>query len=325
MHSLPLRSYFLLLASTAFVALGASLATAADGALEINQACASVGCFPGDDPGWPVTIAQPGSYRVTSDLDLSGPGGAIQILADGTTVDLGGFGVRFCIDPPPGFACLLVGQDDGIEAETALDVTVRNGLVQGFRGRGIDLGARGRVDGMVVRANLLGGIRVGASSLVQNNRIGFNQGPGAQLASGTGWGSNVLTANDPDFTGAPVALERNVCGSGTCTWHGPRRYYLTADAVSFDDRDDQCAPGFEVATSADLANPSSLYYDEALAGGPFASNAAGFVQGTCGVATWEVMNDDSPAEASTEPRWNVAESVWACLAEVPVWCIEELD
>jgi hypothetical protein len=45
---------------------------ASDGQLEINQACAvNTGCFPGDDPGFPVTITQPGSYRLTGNLDLS--------------------------------------------------------------------------------------------------------------------------------------------------------------------------------------------------------------------------------------------------------------
>lgn len=45
----------------------ASMAVAADGELEINQACAgsSVGCFPGDSAGFPVSITQPGSYRFT--------------------------------------------------------------------------------------------------------------------------------------------------------------------------------------------------------------------------------------------------------------------
>lgn len=41
---------------------------AAPGALEINNDCVAVGCFGGDTPGYPVTITQPGTYVLTSDL-----------------------------------------------------------------------------------------------------------------------------------------------------------------------------------------------------------------------------------------------------------------
>jgi hypothetical protein len=47
---------------------------AVDGVLEINQACVSVGCFPGDLAGFPVTISSTGSYRLTSSLDVTGEG-----------------------------------------------------------------------------------------------------------------------------------------------------------------------------------------------------------------------------------------------------------
>ena len=47
----------------------ATPALAVDGVLEINQTCAvQTGCFAGDSPGFPVTITQPGSYRLTSNL-----------------------------------------------------------------------------------------------------------------------------------------------------------------------------------------------------------------------------------------------------------------
>ena len=50
-------------------------ALAVDGVLEINQACAeSTGCFAGDSPGFPVTIQDPGSYRLTGALVLTDVG-----------------------------------------------------------------------------------------------------------------------------------------------------------------------------------------------------------------------------------------------------------
>ena len=67
-YQIPLYTLLLLLAL-------AGPALAVDGVLEINQTCAiSTGCFPGDSPGFPVSVTQPGSYRLTGNLDLSAEG-----------------------------------------------------------------------------------------------------------------------------------------------------------------------------------------------------------------------------------------------------------
>ena len=51
------------------VAAITSSASAVDGVLQINQACASgPGCFAGDTAGFPVQILARGSYRLTTDL-----------------------------------------------------------------------------------------------------------------------------------------------------------------------------------------------------------------------------------------------------------------
>ena len=76
------------------VASMASAAPAADGVFEVNQSCALVGCFPGDNPGFPVDIALPGSYRLTSNLDLrSINASAIRVTSSfpGAEIDLNGF------------------------------------------------------------------------------------------------------------------------------------------------------------------------------------------------------------------------------------------
>ena len=68
------------------------VAKASPGALEINQDCVAVGCFAGDTPGYPVTITQPGSYILTS--DLAPPGNintnAIEVVASVVDIDLNG-------------------------------------------------------------------------------------------------------------------------------------------------------------------------------------------------------------------------------------------
>src|SRR6266436_5972961 len=75
-------------------ALASSL-YAVDGVVLIDQNHALAGNItPGDAPGFPVTISQPGSYRLTGNLvvpDVNTT--AIQITADFVTVDLNGFSI----------------------------------------------------------------------------------------------------------------------------------------------------------------------------------------------------------------------------------------
>ena len=82
------------------LAIAPLLAQANPGALEINQDCVAVGCFAGDDPGYPVTISASGSYILTSDLAPPGntqyerdPGrgfSVVDINLNGHTIDGGG-------------------------------------------------------------------------------------------------------------------------------------------------------------------------------------------------------------------------------------------
>src|SRR5690348_13376939 len=68
---------------------------AVDGVVLIDQNHALAGNItPGDTAGFPITISQPGSYRLTSNLtvpDLNTTG--IQITADFVTIDMNGFSI----------------------------------------------------------------------------------------------------------------------------------------------------------------------------------------------------------------------------------------
>jgi hypothetical protein len=73
---------------------------ASEGVIEINQAAALAGGItPSDAPGFPVTLDQPGSYRLTGNLDFTtiseDPFGVtgIVITAEDVSLDLGGFSV----------------------------------------------------------------------------------------------------------------------------------------------------------------------------------------------------------------------------------------
>lgn len=113
-------------------------ASASDGVLEINQACAAVGCFPGDAPGLPVQIqgAAGTAFRLTSNLTATGS--AIVISTDeAVALDLNGFAIRgpgSCSGTLGSISCTgLAGAGIDVSAPLGqLQTRIRNGFVSGF-------------------------------------------------------------------------------------------------------------------------------------------------------------------------------------------------
>ncbi len=198
-------------------------ATAADGTKLIDQARAIAGGLTaGDAPGFPVTISQSGSYRLSGNLTVPNENTtAIEITADNVSLDLNGFaivGPTVCSGIP--MTCAPVGTGVGILSE-ANYIAVRNGIVRGMGddgvrlsrttgvtsghqvsdlqvagngGDGITIGG-GIVRGSVVRRNGDRGI-VMDSGLITGNTIAQNGSVGARI-SGTGTVSgNSVTDND---------------------------------------------------------------------------------------------------------------------------------
>lgn len=201
-----------LVAATLLVPAGAALAV--DGVIEINQDCASVGCLTGDGPGFPVTIGQAGSYRLTGDLSVAS-GVGISIGADEVTLDLNGFAIR-CTGSCP----------SGISGGGADDSWVRNGVVSGFGGIGVSLGLRGRVWDMRVHGN--GGIGIGTNSFarVWRNEVFQNAGGGISVLHVSDVTGN--TVHDNPVLGIRIAARSRVAenvvyqnGEGIFTDGGP--------------------------------------------------------------------------------------------------------
>jgi hypothetical protein len=68
---------------------------AGDGVLEINQTCATeTGCFPGDAPGFPVTLNESGSFALTGNLFVDVEATAIEVGARPVDLDLNGFTIE---------------------------------------------------------------------------------------------------------------------------------------------------------------------------------------------------------------------------------------
>ena len=92
---------------TALVALTPTVASAVDGIILIDQNKAMTGnVTPGDAPGFPVSITQPGSYRLTTNLIVADPNtNGIEISANHVTIDLNGFAIIGPADCSSGFPC----------------------------------------------------------------------------------------------------------------------------------------------------------------------------------------------------------------------------
>src|SRR5215831_1432982 len=129
----------------------------------INQDNAIAGIDSNDAPGFPVTISEPGSYRLSSNLYTGGQTGIVILVSD-VTIDLNGFSIR-------GNAGLRVGifADNRIN-HNLVGIVIRNGTISNFRD-GIDLGlsTQSIVERIGVHDNESWGIRVGENSTVTGN------------------------------------------------------------------------------------------------------------------------------------------------------------
>lgn len=161
-----------------------TVSAASEGVLEINQTCAvQTGCFPGDGAGFPVTIDQSGSYRLTSDLTVTVVADAIRIgdtaTPESVTLDLGGFVLH---GPVVCAALNCTGNAGrGVFVESAGRYVIRRGHVEGFS---VGIEAVEAADGLIedVRAmrNRFGGIR--SFHVVRKSEASWNGGDGISFA-----------------------------------------------------------------------------------------------------------------------------------------------
>lgn len=135
------------LSLTALALALASLAAGAQTALDQNKALAG-GALPGDAPGFPITISQPGSYKLTGNLAVPANTTAIDITVPGVTLDMNGFsiiGPVKCVTGAAGATlCTAARNNFGTPLLQAVDqAVIRNGTVQGSTGVGINLKGQG--------------------------------------------------------------------------------------------------------------------------------------------------------------------------------------
>lgn len=231
--------------------LGCIPAFAVDGVVLINQSQALAGnVTPGDTPGFPVTLSQAGSYRLTGDLIVPDANTtAIRITADHVTLDLNGFaivGPTVCTSSPAN--CPPITQGIGIQADNGPSVDgprgtkILNGTVRGMGSTGIVItGQGGLIEKVVADSNAGGGFVVAGSVIesvaTRNGTFGIlaiivrdclatdNHNAGIQLDGSGGVGTgNIASFNGsvgmsvPNGTATGNTMVRNVSFglSATC-------------------------------------------------------------------------------------------------------------
>lgn len=160
--------------------LGGRSAFGVDGVTDINQARALAGgVSPDDTAGFPVTISQSGSYRLTGNLTTPNLNTtAIVVSAPFVTIDLNGFGIfggNTCSGSPTSCGS---GTSRGVDASGAQDVTVLSGAIVGMGAEGINIAYEGRVEGVTLKYNGTAGVVLGSAGIVSGNRIYQNGGNG---------------------------------------------------------------------------------------------------------------------------------------------------
>jgi hypothetical protein len=162
----------------------ATNAFAVDGTVLIDQTRALAGnVTPGDSPGFPVTISRPGSYRLSSNLNVPADAAGIVLFASGVTIDFNGFQM------------IGSGAGTGISAlQARRGIVIRNGSVTNFE-KGIDIKGMGNdVRDITAFGNTLVGLEIGSSATVSGNRV-FSNGSGIRVESASIVSGNVVTFN----------------------------------------------------------------------------------------------------------------------------------
>ncbi len=172
------------------------LTGAAQAQTTIDQAKALAGnVTPGDGPGFPVQINQPGSYKLTSNLNVPLHVQAITVVSPGVTIDLNGFVISSLVECNQTWQSTTVNcnlmnvaganlfNQAAINTNRA-DTAVRNGMVRGFSGHGLH-GVQ-HIENMHISENLGSGVWVTVYSSgvparlthIRNSRIELNHQSG---------------------------------------------------------------------------------------------------------------------------------------------------
>ena len=237
-----MRTYlFPLIALLLLALVGPALAD--NGRIEINEASVAAA------GGFPFTISQPGSYVLTSNLLVPPSSDGIVLMASDVTVDLNGFRIA----GPAGCEPMQDCGQSAIRSGTGQGhgVTVRNGIIRGFNDTCVELRDFAYVTDLVVRECGDHGISVGREGLVVNNRVSEFVQVGIEMTDPTSAYAHNVVSSGIQGASAIVggrATAGNLCGDGSCSARGARRFYLTQDFHDGSQAPGACDAGFHMAS-----------------------------------------------------------------------------
>ena len=322
---------------------GPLAALAADGRFELSHA----GILAAG--GYPFTITQPGSYVLTSDLDVPAATTGLIIKAPDVTLDLNGFTIE------GSHACSLGGCSAGAEfgifalGVQVVRTVVRNGSVRGFGAACVFVFRDSHVSDLGVSSCGLTGIAAGDGSLVERNRVHDVGGKGLQLSDGAAFGMNTVGSTSLVDTTAPAVANGTPVAGNDCV--GPacrnrRRFYLSKTDRTGATAPSACAHGFHMASLPELIASGSLAYDPVLgktaidsgAGMPIgllflgwartgsvssatSCNAYTSTSGTGKAAFPTLLETPDVSTDIVEIQWRTVSA--NCTNTDPVWCVED--
>jgi len=142
---------------------------------------------PGDRPGFPITISQPGSYILEDNLHPPQGKDGIVIASHDVTIDFNGYRLH-------GYGTA----NRGIFGDTWDTALIKNGVIAGFTGIAITGRTFWTVQDMRVLVNGGDGIQLVSSGRIQRNTISYNGGNGVTCLNSCLIESSVIDHNNDD-------------------------------------------------------------------------------------------------------------------------------
>jgi hypothetical protein len=207
----------LTLASLALAAFGSS--AFAQVTIDQNKAMAG-NVTPGDAAGFPVTISQPGHYKLTSNLIVPAATQGIVITAENVTLDLNGFGIIGQVSCDADKQSLSVSCQgwsvNSLDMSAVLAqkrAVVRNGFARGFEGAILNMKGSNSVVERVHTSHGFAGIRLAAGGHVVDSSVelivhtgiavsrgGVVRGSRATYVNGGGIYAPLITDSSVEYT-----------------------------------------------------------------------------------------------------------------------------
>jgi hypothetical protein len=144
---------------------------------------------PGDTPGFPVTISNPGSYRLSGNLTVPRGGvNGIELTTSNVTIDLNGF--QISSSPGTGEPGKFGITDNN---NVLSGISVRNGTICSLEIGVMLQHSQAVVEGMQIFGTAMYGIQTGSYSIVKGNTVRSHSMWGIGIGDGSIVSGNIIS------------------------------------------------------------------------------------------------------------------------------------